>query len=380
MSGLVVVGAGPVGLTAGLAALSRGTPVTVLEAEPSTRVRPGSRAIFVHQASLRTFERLRPGLGWQLAADGLVWSTRRTLWAGRQVYARTYGRRPAADLPPFTSLPQTLLEERLRRAYEEAGGRIVWNTPVTGVDPGPDGVRVRTADGGGTDASHVVAADGARSAVRRSLGIPLAGTTSGSDFVVVDVADAAHPLPPERVFHYRHPGVGGRNVLLVPFRGGWRVDLQCADEEEAADFAGDPDGWLADVLPGHEVTWVSRYRFHQRVAERLVDGRHRVLLAGEAAHLFPPFGARGMNSGIADAVAAVDAVADGDVGRYDRERRAAAWQNCRAAGAACAHLLARGRRDRLRQRGAALLAPFWEPAGRWLDSAPFGPPLRKVRY
>ncbi|WP_199860040.1 FAD-dependent monooxygenase, partial [Thermobifida halotolerans] len=275
---------------------------------------------------------------------------------------------------------QTLLEDRLRRAYEEAGGRIAWSTPVTGVDPWPDGVRVRVAGGGETRAAHVIAADGPRSAVRRSLGTPLTGTTSGTDFVVVDVADAARPLPPERVFHYRHPGVGGRNVLLVPFRGGWRVDLQCADEKEAADFADDTAGWVAGVLPGHEVTWVSRYRFHQRVAERFVDDHHRVLLAGEAAHLFPPFGARGMNSGIVDAVAAVDAVADGDVGSYDRDRRAAAWQNCRAAGAACAHLLARTRADRLRQRGAALLAPFWEPAGRWLDSAPFGPPLRKVRY
>lgn len=380
MRGLAVVGAGPVGLTAALAAARLGVDTTVLESGSRLRVREGSRAIFVHRASLEALERLRPGLGRRLAADGVVWSSKRTLWAGREVYSRSYPPPCPTALPPFSSLPQTLLEDRLRQACEEMGVPVLWDSRVTGVAARPTGAQVRVEGGRTVGAEYVIAADGSRSAVRRSLGVALNGSSSGTDFVVVDTADANCPAPPERILHYRHPAVGGRNVLLVPFRGGWRVDLQCADAGEAAAFADNAADWVGRVLPGHTVTWVSRYRFHQRVAERFVDEQRRVLLAGEAAHLFPPFGARGMNSGIADAVAAVEAVASGTLTGYDALRRSAAEENCRAAAAACSHLLARTRADRIRQKGAALLSSFWEPAGRWLDSAAFGPPLRRVRY
>ncbi|MCY9783682.1 FAD-dependent monooxygenase [Nocardiopsis sp. EMB25] len=378
MRRLVVVGAGPVGLTAALAARHRGLDVSVVEADPRSRARPGSRAIFVHRESLRALDRISPGLGLELAGLGLVWGAKRTLWAGREVYARVYG--PSrGPFPPFSSLPQSLLEERLRWACDRVGVGVHWGARVTGVVSGADGVAVRT-EGGQIEGTHVIAADGARSVVREAVGIALAGSSSGTDFVVVDVHDAKRPLRAERVLHYRHPAVDGRNVLLVPFRGGWRIDLQCAGERESAAFAADPDTWVPDVLPGHRVAWVSRYRFHQRVAERFVDEHGRVLLAGDAAHLFPPFGARGMNSGVADAVAAVDAVAEGGAQEYAMRRRAAAVANCAAAGQACAHLLARTWPGRVRQRAAALAAPVWEPAGRWLDTAAFGPRIRRVRY
>ena len=72
----MVVGAGPVGLTAALALRARGLPVTVLETGDADRVRPGSRAIFLHSASLALLEEIRPGLGHALAAHGLVLLTR----------------------------------------------------------------------------------------------------------------------------------------------------------------------------------------------------------------------------------------------------------------------------------------------------------------
>ncbi|MEZ4293611.1 MAG: hypothetical protein R3B70_01445 [Polyangiaceae bacterium] len=78
------------------------------------------------------------------------------------------------------------------------------------------------------------------STLRKQLGIEMEGGRSKNTFVVVDVAEVeGAPLPPERVFHYRLPAAGGRNVLLVPFRGGWRADLQCRADD-------DPSAWSED--------------------------------------------------------------------------------------------------------------------------------------
>jgi 3-(3-hydroxy-phenyl)propionate hydroxylase len=386
----LVVGAGPVGLCAALALLRRGRAVRVLEAEPAERIRPGSRAIFVHRESLERFEQIQPGLGARVAAHGLVWHTRRTLWRGREVYARRYPPPKPDMLPPFTSLPQVETERLLLEACTAAGVEIVWEARVAAVDTRPDGVTLATADAASWKADYVIAADGARSAVRHALGIEMEGSRSLNPFVVVDVADdPAAQLERARVFHYEHPGVGGRNALLVPFQGGWRVDLQC-DEGDDPDTFGTVAGvrsWLPAVLPpsyAERVTWISTYQFLQVVARGFVDPHRRVLLAGEAAHLFAPFGARGMNSGIVDAVAAAEAIdtaldasivgaARDAVEDFAQTRHAAAQYNCMAADEA---LASQRNSDPLllAERGLiAALAPYWRPAGAWLDAAPYGP-------
>ncbi|MDG9704534.1 FAD-dependent monooxygenase [Streptomyces sp. DH37] len=380
MTDVTVVGAGPVGLSAALAAKARGLETVLLEARPRGEARPGSRALFVHRATLDRLSDISPGLGEAVAARGLVWTTKRTLWGGKQVYARSYG---ASVRPPFTSLPQAVVEDLLREACDRAGVVSVWGDPVVSVAPRRDRVLVRTGSGAAYDAAYVVAADGARSRVREQVGVALEGSTTAAEFVVVDVADGPEPAPAERVFHYRHPAAGGRNVLLVPFRGGWRVDVQCRPGDDARRIAEAPARWLPGVLPqvpDARVTWVSVYRFQQRIAGSLTDATGRVLLAGEAAHLLPPFGARGMNSGITDAVEAARAVHEGNAGEYARRRRNAAERNVRAAGAALDHLLARRPGQRAAQRAAAAVAPLWPRAGRWLDAAPYGPRLRSVRY
>ncbi|MCX4745625.1 FAD-dependent monooxygenase [Kitasatospora sp. NBC_01287] len=380
---VTVVGAGPVGLSAALAAHALGERVTLLEAQPrEATARPGSRAIFVHRATLERLERVSPGLGERIAERGLVWRAKRTRWAGREVYAREY--RPAPGPPPFTSLPQTVVEDLLRSACDAAGITAHRGDPVAEVLPGAAGVEVRAASGAVHLADHVIAADGPRSTVRERLGIALSGTGSATGFVVVDVAADIEPADAVREFHYRHPAVGGRNVLLVPFRGGWRVDVQARPGEDAGQLLASAADWLPGVLPASagvpRVTWSSVYRFQQRLADAFTDDSGRVLLAGEAAHLLPPFGARGMNSGIADAVAAARAIGQGTVPAYAEARRAAAQRNIHAAGAALDHLLAARPGQRLGQWAAAAAATRWPRAGRWLDSAPYGPRLRTVEY
>ncbi|MFI8930541.1 FAD-dependent monooxygenase [Streptomyces sp. NPDC053474] len=384
MSEVTVVGAGPVGLAAALAARHHRLPVTVLEAHPEHRPRPGSRAIFVHRATLDLLDAIDPGLGRTIAQEGLIWRTRRTLWRGRPVYTRTY--HGPADRIPFTSLPQTVVEDLLRTACHRAGAEICWDQPVTDIRTTARAAELITATGYCHRTGYVIAADGARSTLRTRLGIPLRGTTAPTGFAVADLTGEAGGLTPARVFHYRHPAAGGRNVLLVPFAGGWRVDVQCRDGQEAATWAATAARWLPDLLPGArpaDLTWSSAYRFHQKVAASFTDPHHRVLLAGEAAHLLPPFGARGMNSGIADAVAAARAIAQATpqaLASCARARRAAAQANVRAAASALAHLQAARPLRRTTQHAAALLAPRLTRAGRWLDHAPFGPPLHTVHY
>ncbi len=386
----LVVGAGPVGLAGALALRSMGREVTLLEAGAEGRARLGSRAIFIHRATLQLLEKLSPGLGWEIAGQGLVWPTKRTFYRGKEVFVRHYPTPDPKELPPFTSLPQVRIEAYLMAAGKAAGVSFAWNGTVKEVKTTEAGVELKLESGEIWTTKYLIAADGGRSAVRHSLGIKMEGSRSNNSYVVVDVTeDEADPLPKERVFHYEHPGVERRNVLLVPFVGGWRVDLQCKDTDNPEEFSG-IEGvrrWLPKVMPAKyadRITWVSTYQFLQLVAKEFTDPQRRVLLAGEAAHLFAPFGARGMNSGIPDAAGAARAIdkalkastpaeALEQIDEFARTRRAAAEYNRDAAGRALAHIQVTGWRGQLKRIGAAKLAPYWKRLGAWLDEGPYGP-------
>ncbi|MFI6441056.1 FAD-dependent oxidoreductase [Streptomyces sp. NPDC050759] len=376
MTPVVVVGAGPVGLSAALALRARGREVALLEAEGKDRERPGSRALFVHRETLALLDGMRPGLADEITAYGQTWRTRRTLYRGREVYSRTYP--PKEGPPPFTSLRQVDTERFLRGACERAGVEFVWDARVLDVRTTATGVRLTCSDGREWNCAYAVAADGARSAVRGALGIAMEGEKGEGFHVVVDVAHTPGAEPPERIFHYEHPGAGGRSVMRVPFTGGFQVDLQCRDDDLEEEFGTEEAvrRWLPAVVGegyGERILWVSTYRFLRKVAASFTDPHRRVLLVGEAAHLFPPFGARGMNSGIADAAAAAEAIAGGTIEAFADVRRSAALFNSAAAGAALDHLRPRRRLVRARQRAAAALAPVLPWCGSWLEHAPYGP-------
>jgi 3-(3-hydroxy-phenyl)propionate hydroxylase len=178
---------------------------------------------------------------------------------------------------------------------------------------------------------------------------------------------------------------------MVPFAGHWRIDLQCKPSDDPEEFSGSEGvrRWLSAVMPpkyADRVTWVTSYQFRQAVADSFIDAHGRALLAGEAAHVFAPFGARGLNSGVADAVVAaraIDAalragtqeVAARAVQDFADARRAAAARNRAASSAALTHLQAASPVRRTVRHVAARLARVVPPLGRWLDRAPFGPRL-----
>ncbi|WP_247004684.1 FAD-dependent monooxygenase [Halosolutus gelatinilyticus] len=388
---VLIAGAGPVGMTAALALNARGVDATILEADPEGRDRSGSRAIYVHGSTLRTLERIHPGLGTDLVDEGLVWPTRRTLYRGTEVFNRTYDSPGGSgDIPHFTSVPQVVTERYMLDALDEAGIDVHWEAEVETVDSSPDGVRVETADGREWDCEYLIGADGGGSTVRNEIGVNFEGDQSANHFIIADVDEVEDdPLPLERVFHYDAPEADGRNVLLVPFTGGWRLDIQCYEDDDPEELSGDERmrTFVRDVMGERyedNVSWVSSYRFLQVNADSFVDDHRRVLLAGEAAHLLAPFGARGMNSGVADAdeaasavAVAIDArteaVARDEVELFAARREKAAEYNIGAAGQALEYLQGDDPVTVLRKEIAAEMADYFEAAGEWLDDAPYGP-------
>jgi pentachlorophenol monooxygenase/3-(3-hydroxy-phenyl)propionate hydroxylase len=192
---------------------------------------------------------------------------------------------------------------------------------------------VSTEDG--IRATHCIAADGAHSTVRRLLGIPFDGFSFDDRFIIADVRVDLDFETPERRFYFDPPWNPGRQVLLHPQpKGVWRIDWQVAEDVQLTD---DHIRAIVGDKP-YEVVWQSTYRFHQRRARTFRRGR--ILLAGDAAHVMSPFGARGLNSGICDADNAAWKIAADRAGEagphlldsYDFERGAAADENLRITG------------------------------------------------
>ncbi|WP_405489214.1 FAD-dependent monooxygenase [Nocardia sp. NBC_00511] len=400
-----MVGAGPVGLIAALGLARRGVPVVVLEAEPRDRVRPGSRAIVLAYPTLRRFDSVLPGLGREISAAGLGVRGYDAYYENRRVFHYRTGENVLGRIAPMpalaTSLPQKVTETYLYQACIDSGVEFRWGTAVTGIQTRGDGVGIAFETGETLDVAYVIGADGARSRVRREIGATMQGHTDDAPFIIVDVEDAPDGSTPamSAMFRYRTPGLDGRNVMHMPFKGGMRIDLQCAPTDDA-DYLSSPEGirdWTSRVVDpwyGDHVTWVSTYRFHQVVADSYTDTHHRVLLAGEAAHLFAPWGGRGLNSGVLDATDAATAIADALaaatpvrarelIERCARKRREWGLRN-RDVSSRALRIMRASEAGMHRKRAlAARLAPVCWPAGAWLANGPTQlgmPPLGSLDF
>jgi 3-(3-hydroxy-phenyl)propionate hydroxylase len=336
---VAVVGAGPIGMTLAGRLAQRGLSVVLLEQHPR-HTGAGSKALCMQRETLEIWARL--GVGEQVAERGVQWEVGRTYFRDRELFSIRLPSSRADHFPPFVNINQTEVEEMLlRRLHELPAVDLRWSHRLTGLRQDDDAVRLTcdTPDGEQVlTVAYAVGTDGAHSSVRHLLGVGFPGHSHDDLFLICDIR-AQLPYPNERRFFFDPPWNPGRQVLVHPQPDDtWRIDWQVPSgtDVEAERASGALDRRIRRVVgqtTEYELVWVTAYRFHQRMAPRFRVAR--VLLAGDAAHLMSPFGARGLNSGAADAenmawkLALVLArqAPETLLDSYDAERRPAAVEN-----------------------------------------------------
>lgn len=340
---VAIVGGGPVGLSAALDLARHGIPCLLLDEDDTVSV--GSRAICYAKRTLEIWDRL--GVGTRMLAKGVTWQLGKVFHGAEQRYSFDLLPESGHQFPAFINLQQYYAELYLvEAARQQPLIDLRWKHRVTDMVPGNDNARlsIETPDGDYTLlADYVLAADGARSTIRRKLGLDFKGQIFEDRFLIADVkmkaANNQKQWPAERWFWFDPPFHAGGSALLHSQPDDvWRIDLQL--------------GWQADpeaerqperVIPRlqamlgkdakFELDWVSIYTFQCRRLERFRHGR--VIFIGDSAHQVSPFGARGANSGVQDAdnlawkLAHVlrDEAPDALLDTYDAERSAAADEN-----------------------------------------------------
>ena len=304
---VIVVGAGPVGLTLALDLALRGTPVLVLD--ENTRVSHGSRAICFAKRSLEIADRL--GFAEPLLDKGVEWSHGRVFHGENEIYEFDLLAEAGHRHPAFINLQQPYFEIYLVeaiRAAQESGAPIDirGHNRVTGLRDAGRTLDVETPDGPyQLTTDWLIACDGARSPLRDLMGLSFDGRVFEDNFLIADVKMAAS-FPTERWFWFDPPFEGaGASALLhkqpddvwrLDFQLGWDIDRDHELREETV--RARVDGMLGAGAK-YELDWTSIYTFQCR---RMQEFRHgRVIFAGDSAHQVSPFGARGANSGIQDA-------------------------------------------------------------------------------
>ena len=300
---VIVVGAGPVGLSLAIDLAQRGHPAVLLD--DADRIGEGSRAICFSKRSLEYWDRL--GVAQRMVDKGVVWSVGKIFHGADQLYQFNLLPEQGHKMPAFINLQQFYAEAYLvERAAQLPRIDLRWRNKVIGLEQRNDQVvlTVETPDGPyRLAARYVVACDGARSSLRRLVGADFKGQQFEDQFLIADVKMTAE-FPTERWFWFDPPFHAGRSALLHRQPDDiWRIDLQLSPDADpvAEKLPENVRPRIARML-GHdafEFVWISLYKFQCRRMERFIHDR--VIFAGDAAHQVSPFGARGANSGLEDA-------------------------------------------------------------------------------
>ena len=329
---VVVVGAGPVGFLTALGLARQGIEVTILDAEPAI-VRSPRAAVYFH-TTLAILDKL--GLLEEADAIGYRNSSFAMRWPATGEVIRSDMRdnpEPGQTITHNLHFGQHLLAELVQsHLLRLPNTQLLWNHKLTGLEQDGEGVRltVETPDGEtGLRADWVIGTDGARSTVRRLLGLEFEGHTWPDRFVATNIE-----------YNFAAHGFADANMVVDPDNWAviaklgrdnlWRVTYgEDATLDEAAILERLP-ARFAQILPGSEpyrVDNFSPYRVHERCATSFRVGR--VLLAGDAAHACNPCGGLGLTTGVIDADALITALSAVILGRagedvldfYARERR-----------------------------------------------------------
>lgn len=304
---VAIVGAGPIGLVFAIQLASHGVRAVLIESE--AQVSGGSRALALSRRSMEIIEQC--GVARQFLKDAIVWREGRSYYRNRVVHHLDIPCAEDDKFAPMTNLPQCMMEKILLDRAREMGIEVRFQTRVTALRASDDGVSLTldTPEGEyALEADWLVACDGARSTVRRLQGLRFEGNSYESRFVIADFRIDLDE-PPGRRCYYEPPWLPGHTALMhkAPL-GVWRLDYQVPAEvsdEQALDperIRSHIDAQLAYIgvdLPWR-IEWTSLYKPNALTLARYNHGR--VVYCGDAAHLLPVFGVRGMNTGVQDAI------------------------------------------------------------------------------
>ncbi|MEV7977302.1 FAD-dependent monooxygenase [Streptomyces sp. NPDC086519] len=328
---VLIVGAGPTGLTLGIDLARRGVDAMVVEAGET--LFPGSRGKGIQPRTQEVFDDL--GVHDAIRAAGGPYPPR-LLWKnGERLGTKPMFDEVTADEgAPYTDplmVAQWRTQEVLYARLRELGGRVEFGRAVTGLDQDARGVTVRFADGTTARARYAVAADGGRSAVRRAVGVGMTGeSVDPSPFLVADLRVRGL----DRDHWHTFVGDDGNGVALCPLAGTEEFQLAARlPEGTEPDLSLDGIRRLVTTythLDAADVTglrWASDFRPRAALADRFRVGR--VFLAGDAAHVHSPAGGQGLNTSVQDAynlgwkLAAVltDRAPEALLDTYEEERR-----------------------------------------------------------
>lgn len=305
---VVIAGGGPVGLAAALALAKYGIPSLVVEAD--TTVCKGSRAICLSRRSLEILDRI--GALAPFIAKGLGWTAGRSFYQTDEILRFEMPHGPEQRLHPMTNLQQYYIEQFLLDAAERQREliEIRWGTSLDALTQDANGVTLTLRTGNTSytaTADWLIACDGARSRARQELGLRMNGMAYEGRYVIVDVA-VDLDWPTERLAWFDPPSNPGRTMLMHRQPDNvWRLDYQLHPGEDGEAMI-QPEK-VIPVVEAHfrmlgigkswQLIWSSTYRASALSLDEYVHGR--VLFAGDAAHLVPIFGVRGLNSGFDDA-------------------------------------------------------------------------------
>ncbi|MFC4244419.1 FAD-dependent oxidoreductase [Gryllotalpicola reticulitermitis] len=331
---VLIVGAGPTGLTLAVELARSGVPFRLIDAEPGPH--PGSRGKGVQPRTLEIFEDL--GIAERVIANGQLAISMNSTGPDGQV--KHGGTIPASlanrpDIPYAASLitPQWRVEEALRFRLEELGGAVEYGTTLVGLDQTGDEVAAEIMRKGTTftvTARWLVGADGGHSVVRKQIGVPFAGETR-EDVRMVLADLRVSGLSRDAWETWRHP-TGLMSLCPLPSTDLFQYAASLAPGAEPRLDLADLQATLEQRtgrtdIRLHDPEWTSVWRANVRLAEHYRVGN--VFLAGDAAHIHSPAGGQGMNTGVQDAhnlawkLAAItnDGAPLGLLDSYEAERR-----------------------------------------------------------
>ncbi|MEU0500742.1 FAD-dependent monooxygenase [Nocardia sp. NPDC005998] len=332
---VLITGAGPTGLTLAIDLARRNVPVRIID--QATAFFAGSRGDGIQPRTLEVFDDL--GVLDAVHAAGTPAPVMRAYFggefAGEHRMADPVEPTPAVPYPNLWVLGQSRTEAILRDRLAQFGVRVELATALVSFEQDATGVTAELAHVGGTETvrvAYLVGADGGRSTVRKKLGIPFEGNTDDSIRMLLgDVS--ADALDHDYGYWFAAEGRPTEGIVLSPLPGGSQFQFGAPlleDVEPALEvlqqlvdqYSGNPNIVLTDL------TWATVWRPNIRLAQRFREGR--VLLAGDAAHVHPPTGGQGMNTGIQDAynlgwkLAAALAGDESLLDSYESERRTVA--------------------------------------------------------